>query len=62
MRGPTNQSTEQCDQQLRTTVCPECGSIAEIEWSATLSSTSGSVPLAKIRCILKHWFLMPLAV
>ena len=25
-----------------------------------VSSTSGPVELAKIRCILKHWFLMPL--
>ena len=35
MRAPTNPSTERCDAELRTTFCPECGSVAEIEWSAT---------------------------
>ena len=59
---PTNGlSTERGDTGLRTTFCPECGSIAEIEWSELMISTSGPIELVKIRCILKHWYLMPLA-
>ena len=58
---PTRPSTKQRDTELRTTCCPECGSIAEIEWSETVHGSSGAVEMVKIRCILRHWFLLPLA-
>ena len=35
--------------------CPECGQVASIEWRRTV----GGVALWKIRCIARHWFLMP---
>ncbi len=61
MCTPTDLTTERCDAELITTHCPECGSVAEIEWSASVCGTSGPVRLAKVRCILKHWFLLPVA-
>ena len=61
MCTPIDLSMERCDAGLTTTFCPQCGSVAEIEWAAGMSGTSGEVGLAKIRCILKHWFLMPVA-
>ncbi len=43
------------------TTCPECGHIAEIEWRAALESTDGPVEHARVRCIRRHWFLLPVA-
>jgi hypothetical protein len=40
-------------------LCPECGALAEIEWSDTVDSTEGPVEHAKIVCARRHWFLMP---
>ena len=42
-----------------TTVCVECGQIAEIEWRAVLESTDGPIEHAYVRCVNRHWFLMP---
>lgn len=39
--------------------CPECAAPAEIESSAALEGTYGAVEHVKIRCVLKHWFLLP---
>ena len=39
--------------------CPECGSFAEVEWRAVVDSTDGPVEMVKIRCLHRHWFLMP---
>ena len=44
-----------------TTYCPECGELAEVEWRAVLESTDGPVEHAKVRCVRRHWFLLPLA-
>jgi hypothetical protein len=44
-----------------TTSCPECGELAEVEWRAVLESTDGPVEHAKIRCVRRHWFLLPVA-
>jgi hypothetical protein len=41
--------------QLEMVHCPECGQVASIEWERA----AGGVPLWKIRCIARHWFLMP---
>jgi hypothetical protein len=39
--------------------CPECGMPAWVEWGDAVTSTSGAVELAKVRCFSRHWFLMP---
>ncbi len=44
---------------LRLVGCPECGAAAEVEWADEVASTSGPVELVKIRCLERHWFLMP---
>ena len=46
---------------MDTTYCPECGTLAEVEWRAVLESTDGPVEHAKIRCVQRHWFLLPVA-
>lgn len=46
---------------MDTTTCPECGLPAEVAWREVLESTDGPVEHAKIRCIERHWFLLPLA-
>ena len=46
---------------MDTTNCPECGSLAEVEWRAVMESTDGPVEHAKVRCVQKHWFLLPVA-
>ena len=43
------------------TTCPECGTLAEVEWRAVLESTDGPIEHAKVRCVQKHWFLLPVA-
>jgi hypothetical protein len=35
--------------------CPECGAVASIEWEATFAR----VQHLKVRCIHRHWFLLP---
>ncbi len=44
-----------------TTTCPECGAPAEVEWRDVLESTDGPVEHAKVRCVRRHWFLLPVA-
>jgi hypothetical protein len=46
---------------MDTTGCPECGTLAEVEWRAVLESTDGPVEHARVRCVQKHSFLLPLA-
>lgn len=41
--------------------CPECGGVAEVLWRALLESTDGPVEHAKILCVRRHWFVLPLA-
>jgi hypothetical protein len=42
--------------------CPECDSIASVEWRSTAAATGGGpVGHAKVRCITGHWFLLPTA-
>jgi len=43
------------------TSCPECGHLAEVEWRAVLESTDGPVERARVRCVQRHWFLLPVA-
>ena len=46
---------------MDTTTCPECGALAEVEWRDVAESTDGPVEHAKIRCVQRHWFLLPVA-
>lgn len=43
------------DRPLELVSCPQCGQVASIEWSRTVHG----VHYLKIRCIARHWFLMP---
>jgi hypothetical protein len=43
------------------TTCPECGNAAEILWRDVLESSDGPVEHAKVVCVDRHWFLMPVA-
>ena len=39
--------------------CPDCGQPAWVEWRDAVKSTSGPVVHVKVRCLDRHWFLMP---
>lgn len=54
---PTANSLTPSDLDL--VACPECGQPAEVEWSDEIHSTEGAVEHLKIRCLNRHWFLMP---
>ena len=43
------------------TVCPECDELAEVQWRAVMESTDGPVEHAKVVCVQRHWFLLPVA-
>jgi hypothetical protein len=44
---------------IDTTICPECGELAQVQDRAVLESTSGPVEHAKVMCVRRHWFLLP---
>jgi hypothetical protein len=44
---------------MDTTLCPECGALAEVQWREVFESTDGPVEHAKIVCARRHWFLLP---
>jgi len=43
------------------TLCPECGALAEVLWRAVIEGTDGPVEHAKVSCVRRHWFLLPVA-
>ena len=43
------------------TVCPECDELAEVQWRAVMESTDGPVEHAKVICVRRHWFLLPVS-
>jgi hypothetical protein len=43
------------------TNCPECGELAEVERRDVMESTDGPIEHAKLSCVQRHWFLMPVA-
>jgi hypothetical protein len=43
------------------TTCPGCGELAEVQWRAVLESTDGPVEHARVQCVRRHWFLLPVA-
>ncbi len=46
---------------MDTTRCPQCGQIAEVQWRTALESTEGPVEHAKVLCVRRHWFLLPVS-
>ncbi len=44
---------------MHATACPECGQPAEVVDRFLLESTDGPVEHVKVRCIAKHWFMLP---
>jgi hypothetical protein len=44
---------------MDTTTCPACGALAEVVWRAVLESTDGPIEHAKVLCVQRHWFLLP---
>jgi hypothetical protein len=46
---------------MDTTLCPACGALAEVQWRDVAESTDGPVELAKVVCVRRHWFLLPVA-
>ena len=43
--------------RLDLTVCPECAAPAEIAW--TQPDIDPDLAVAYVRCLFRHWFLMP---
>ena len=60
-RTPADEPVDPPGPAWDTTVCPECNSLAEVQWRAVLESTDGPVEHAKILCAERHWFLLPVA-
>ena len=44
---------------MELTICPECGTVAEVLWRTELDSTSGPVEHAKVLCLHRHGFFLP---
>jgi|1186.fasta_scaffold23031_2 hypothetical protein len=47
------------DSGLRLIGCPQCAAPAEVVSEGRLGSTGGPVELVRVRCLERHWFLMP---
>jgi hypothetical protein len=45
--------------QLQLTVCPQCAAPAESTDEGCVDSTDGPVRMARVRCVRRHWFLLP---
>ena len=43
------------------TTCPECEGPAHVQWRDVLESTDGPIEHAKVMCIERHGFLLPVA-
>ncbi len=46
---------------MDTTSCPECTAPAMVLWRDVLDSTDGPVEHAKVLCVARHHFLLPVA-
>jgi hypothetical protein len=45
--------------ELDLVVCPECAAPAEVVDRFALPGTDGLVEHVKVRCLHRHWFLLP---
>lgn len=52
-------TADDADQHLEIVTCPECSTVATLQWGDRLESTDGPVDHVRITCINRHWFLMP---
>ena len=43
------------NQSLELVACPDCGSVASIEWQTAIAGVS----YLKVRCVARHWFFLP---
>lgn len=43
---------------LELTSCPHCGAPAETTDEGHVDSTDGPVPVVRVRCVRRHWFLL----
>ncbi len=43
------------------TLCPKCSEVSEIQWLTVIDSTDGPVDHAKIFCVNRHWFFLPVS-
>jgi hypothetical protein len=46
-------------EEWTTVACPECGAPSEVLGRAVHGSSAGRVEHLKIRCLFRHWFLLP---
>ncbi|HEU5265474.1 MAG TPA: hypothetical protein VFU35_02195 [Jatrophihabitans sp.] len=44
---------------LKLLPCPHCRSVAEVDWRTKRHGAGAVAELVKIRCVRRHWFLMP---
>jgi hypothetical protein len=44
---------------IELSVCPECEASAEVLWRVTLDSTDGPIEYARVVCLQKHFFWLP---
>ena len=47
------------DLELDLVVCPDCTAPAEVVDRFALPSTGGDVAHVKLRCLNRHWYLLP---
>jgi len=52
LHDPSNDTTF----EIEIIACPECAAPAEVSWRARVAA---DCDLAYVRCLLRHWFLMP---
>jgi hypothetical protein len=41
--------------------CPQCGALAEVRWRDVVESTAAPVEIAQVFCVVRHWFVLPVA-
>ncbi len=46
------------------TTCPDrgCRQPAEVQWRTASASTHGPIEHARVYCVNRHWFLLPVAM
>jgi hypothetical protein len=44
---------------MEMTRCPECGAPAEVDARSVLESTDGPIEHARVRCLQRHVFVLP---
>jgi hypothetical protein len=55
------QEVDDMTDDLDLVVCPECAAPAEVVDRFALPSTDGPVEHVKVLCVVRHWFVLPVA-